>query len=68
MSNYFLGITKTIQKIHVLQQNILDIPLHHNQEKYEFKQFSPIKLEKLKEMESYKKSYFQKIFKGLQKF
>lgn len=53
MSNYFLGITKTIQKIHVLQQNISGIPLHHNQEKYEFKQISPIKLEKLKEMESY---------------
>lgn len=39
MSNYFLGITKTIQKIHVLQQNISGIPLHHNQEKYEFNKF-----------------------------
>ena len=41
MSNYFLGITKTIQNIHVLQQNISGIPLHHNQEKYECKQISP---------------------------
>lgn len=43
ISNYFLGISKTIQKIHGLQKNILDNPLHQNQEKYEFKQISPIK-------------------------